>query len=110
MEKDNRLYIVSFGNSRKYRVYADHVDNACTEDAASFLKTFLKKDYATLRGKKFLSTPTVMEVPDDKRAEYSSYPLLTDEIVRRDIAPLIGKEASVSEDVQMLNNNAMHSA
>ena len=110
MEKDKKLYIVSFGNSRQYRVYADNVENPCTDDAEAFLKAFLKKDFATFRGKKFLTTPTVKEVADDARADYSPYPLLTDDIVRSVIAPLLGKEASAAEDVRMLNNNEMHSA
>lgn len=106
MENRDKLFIVSFGDSRKYRVYSTEKINATVTDAESLLKNMLSADFKELSGKKFYTTPEIVEISKDEEGKYAGWPELTADVVRTEIEPLLRTEAEDADDLCMLNRNA----
>lgn len=88
-EPIKRLYIVSFGNSRQYRLEFDDVDNYDAfhhtnplAKAEKELTDFLRKEFPG-EPVAYYVTPKVTEVYWKDRDKYASYPVLDDEAVDR---------------------------
>lgn len=111
MEAMKRLYIVSFGDSRKYRVEFEDVANvdpfhhtnplaSVEADISEYLEGFFPGESLA-----YFDTPKVTEVYWKDRAEYESYPVL-DAAAVKDIEAELRKEVENREDQQRLDCNA----
>ncbi|MBD5227426.1 MAG: hypothetical protein HDS67_05180 [Bacteroidales bacterium] len=111
MEKTNRLFIVSFGDSRKYRMeYADALDPHALVHSAPFteieneLNEYLKKEFPD-ETFAYYTSPKVTEVDWEHRDKYASYPVL-DAAAIDSIKKLLAKEVRDMNANKTLNNNA----
>lgn len=82
METRRRLYLVSFGNSRQYRVEFDDVANVDpfhhTNPIAAVekeVKDYLEKEFP-VENLAYFESPKVEEVPVADAAKYADYPVL----------------------------------
>lgn len=114
MEAKKRLYIVSFGNSREYRVEFDDVDNRDAFHHTNPLKG-IETEIAARLEKEFpgqalgyFETPKVTEVDYADRDKYASYPELTPEAVK-DIEEVLKKEIEVRAQDREDNLDAPYS-
>ena len=112
----NHLYIVSFGDSRKYRyeTLTDLPAAACGETPLrhdnpfeaieSRLRAELEKKFPGQPVAYFVSAKAT-EVDCDHSAEYASYPPL-DEAAEKNILAQLEKEIRERDDLEQLNSNA----
>ena len=111
MEKTKRLFIVSFGDSRKYRMeYDDALDPHALVHSAPFteieneLNEYLKKEFPD-ETFAYYTSPKVTEVEWDHRDQYASYPVL-DASAIDSIQKLLAKEVRDMNANKVLNDNA----
>ncbi|MCM1005438.1 MAG: hypothetical protein NC402_04000 [Prevotella sp.] len=102
-----RMFIISFGDSRKYRVI---IDNSGNKDAlAPIVKTenelnaFLAKEFP---GDTFAyyTTPRITEVNAEHEAKYAQYPVFDDKAVA-DVKKELVREIEVMNSDRRLNSN-----
>lgn len=115
MEAKKRLYIVSFGDSDKYRVEFDDVDNVDPfhhtnplAHAEHEIEDYLNRMFPD-EPLAYFETPKVTEVRWEDRAKYASYPVLDEEAVKK-IESTLRTGVENMEDQKTLNNNGPHSA
>ncbi len=103
-ESKNRFYIVSFGDSEKYRLIVNEGTSDTLQTIEKELDTYLRSKFA---GDSFayFTSPKVTEVAWEHRDRYENYPLLDEKAVEAIKAVLL-KEASEREDLQQLNSDA----
>lgn len=111
METKRRLYIVCFGNSRKYRFEFEDIANADflhhrdplaevqAKIASDLDKNFPGEPLA------YYETPKITEVSYDDKDEYKSYPVL-DENAIKDIEKELRNEIQARNDLNLLDRNA----
>lgn len=111
METKRRLYLVSFADSRQYRLEFDDVDNKDpfhhTNPLAGVekeLKEALDKEFAG-RCTAYYTTPKVEEIPLKDHAKYDDYPVLDAKAVDA-IKKEIITEAKVRQADDLNNANA----
>lgn len=113
MENKKRLYIVSFGDSRKYRLpfeensYDDnlhHSDRSPLNKVERELNAYLKAKFPD-KMFSYFTTPKVEEVAWDERDKYESYPLL-DETAMTDIKGVLVREVQDMQSTRELNSDA----
>lgn len=86
MSNENRLYIVSFGDSRQYKLRLPGNDAARGSNAQKFvnveneLNAYLKSLFPE-ETFAYFTTAKVEEVPAGKEEEYASYPSLDDKAI-----------------------------
>ena len=116
MENNTKLYIVSFGDSRKYRLSfvekeaADGLHHSDLSPLASIEKEL--NDYlATLfpdGNFAYFTSPRVTEVEWEHRDRYKDYPLLDADAVE-EIKGVLAKEVRDMEANRVLNSDAPYS-
>ena len=111
MENTNRLFIVSFGDSRQYRMeYADARDPRALVHSAPFaeieneLNSYLKGKFPD-ETFAYYTSPKVTEVDWSHRDQYASYPVLDQKAIE-DIKKLLVKEIEDMNANRELNDNA----
>ncbi len=111
MEKKNRLFIVSFGDSRQYKMeYADANDPNALVHSAPFAKIeeelndYLKSEFPD-ETFAYYTSPKVTEIDWSHRDQYASYPELNREAIDS-IKKLLAKEVRDMNDTRVLNDNA----
>ena len=111
MEKNNRLFIVSFGDSRQYRMeYADANDPNALVHSAPFAKIeeelndYLKAEFPD-ETFAYYTSPKVTEIDWSHRDQYASYPVL-DASAIDSIKKLLAKEVREMNANRELNDNA----
>ena len=105
MENKSRLYLVSFGNSRKYKVESADGSYSRVNEVREEVEDFLKKTFPSDGGLKFYKEPHVEDVPMDERAEYADYPEL-DAAAVKEIEETLCTEVRNFNDQEMLDRNA----
>lgn len=100
MDAKRRLYIVSFGNSREYRVEFEDVENRDAfhhtnplKGVEAEIKARLEKEFPG-ESLGYFETPKVTEVDYADRDKYASYPELTPAAVA-EIEGVLKKEIEV---------------
>ncbi len=111
MENTNRLFIVSFGDSRKYRMeYTDAKDPYSLDHSAPFteieaeLNEYLKSQFPD-ESFAYYTSPKVTEVSWEHRDQYMNYPVLDDKAIA-DIKKVLVKEVKDMNDNRELNSDA----
>lgn len=111
MEAKKRLYIVSFGDSKKYRVEFEDVENTDSfhhtnplTDVEAEIKVYLDKLFPG-EALAYFATPKITEVYWDDRAKYESYPEL-DAAAVKDIEAELKVEVENRNDQNSLDRNA----
>lgn len=111
MEAKKRLYIVSFGDSKKYRVEFEDVANVDPfhhtnplEEVESDIKEYLENLFPA-EALAYFETPKITEVYWKDRAEYESYPVL-DAMAIKDIEAELKVEVENRNDQDVLDCNA----
>lgn len=110
-----RLYIVSFGNSRQYRIEFDDVKNEADqfhhtnplEEAEKEIAAYLKEKFPN-QPVAYFSTPKVVEVPVGHRDQFMHYPLFTAEAVGQ-IEKELFREVQVTEAMDKESSDAPYS-
>lgn len=111
MEAKRRLYIVCFGNSRKYRVEFEdkaNVDSFHHTDPLAKVKAKIANDLDKIfpgEPLAYYETPKITEVSYDDKDEYESYPVLDEDAVK-DIEKELRKEIQDRNDLDLLDRNA----
>lgn len=109
MENTKRLYIVSFGDSRKYRMFYDGDMAAAShnpllteveQELNAYLKEKFPEDPST-----YYTTPKVVEVDWNARGDYESYPILDKDAVA-DLKGVLTREIKDMNSVDELDDNA----
>lgn len=116
MESKKRLYIVSFGDSRKYRLpfeekrYDDnthHSDNSPLTEIEQELNAYLRKRFPDDTFA-YYTSPKVSEVDYTHSDRYSDYPLL-DASAIEEIKEELAREIEDMEANRRLNSDAPYS-
>ncbi len=110
MENTKHLYIVSFGDSKQYRIeVSDDKVNGVAKDTRlvqfeNELNEYLKQEFpeGTFA---FYTTPKVTEISEAHRDQFESYPPLNEEAVD-EIKKVLVKEVKVMTADKQLNDNA----
>lgn len=106
-ESKRRMYIVSFGDSRKYRILVDSEDNENAlkpvVDTENELNRFLAREFP---GETFAyyTTPRVTEVNPEHADKYASYPPLDSRAIE-DVKDVLIREIEVMNSDRELNSN-----
>lgn len=98
--------IISFGNSRKYRLSLP-LDNA-KRDLASLkdtVKTFLKNKFPGLEALSFYDKMTVAPVAEGNAKNYEKFPEFNAKSIQA-IENTLSTEVEDAESLQILNDNA----
>lgn len=109
-----RMYIVSFGDSKKYRLPFEDAQGAGAAQWPTPLNIVEKELNDYLREKfpeqafAYYTTPKVEEVDWESRADYDSYPLLDSDAIR-DIKKVLVTEVEDMQSLRDLNSNAPYS-
>lgn len=110
MEKIKRLYIVSFGNSQKYRFEAEEEpgkpmcsSHVCLDRLEKQVRDYLEEKFPG-EPLAYFFTPKVSEISWEHRDDYVHYPALTEEDLNK-IEKLLEKEVKEKNATSMLNNN-----
>lgn len=102
-----RMFIVSFGDSKKYRITIESRDNknalAPIVASENELNKFLAKEFP---GETFAyyTTPRITEVSIDHAGRYESYPVLDDKALS-DVKKELVREIEVMNSDRRLNSN-----
>ena len=113
MESKNKLYIVSFGDSRKYRFPfvelpsedgLHHSDRTPLANMEKELNEYLKKEFPD-DNFAYFTTPKVTEVDWDHRDKYESYPLLDGKAIE-EIKKVLSEEVKDMRSTQEMNDDA----
>lgn len=111
MKTTNRLFIVSFGDSRQYRMeYVDALDPKALVHSAPFtgieneLNDYLRKEFPD-ETFAYYTSPKVTEVDWSHRDKYADYPVL-DAAALDSIKKLLVKEVRDMNANRVLNDNA----
>ena len=99
---ENKAYIVSFGNSIKYRINATA---GSLDDIKSQIKSYLEKKFPQLASLKFYDKMTVIPVDSSNAAEYEGYKEFGDTSIE-EIKRVLSREVENEESVSRLNSNA----
>ena len=99
---ENAVYIVSFGNSTKYRLSPD--SNSLSH-LYSDVRSFLAEKFPQLADPNFFDRMSVTRVDADNRDEYAGYPEF-DENSIAEIKDILSREVENMESVRKLNCNA----
>lgn len=111
MEAKERLYIVSFGDSRKYKVEfkdVDNVDNYHHTDPLKIIEQeiseYLQKEFPG-QSLAYFTTPKITEVKWSDREKYADYPEL-DRVEVEKIKSVLKREIEMRQDLDRLDRNA----
>lgn len=99
---ENKVYIISFGNSTKYRITPSNGELA---DIKSDVKEYLVKKFPEISALNFFDKMTVTAVDASNEAEYIGYSEF-DEKSLSEIKSILKTEVETAESVRDLNNNA----
>lgn len=105
MESKYRLFIVSFSDSKKYkliRMAGDHLK--VLNDIENYLNDYLRKEFPT-ETFAYYTTPKVVEINYDHRDSYDSYPDLNADAVKQ-IKDELKREIKVMEAEKELDRDA----
>ena len=99
-----KLYIVSFGDSEKYRLAVKEGDSDPLQGLEKELDSYLRERFP---GDSFayFTSPKVTEVTWEHRDRYENYPELNDKAIENIKAVLV-KEVKDRNDMQQLNSDA----
>lgn len=105
-----RIFIVSFGNSRQYKVTFEPRNREETDRGLAQMAHY-EKELNDYLAKKFpgdtfayYTTPRITEVSVDNEAKYEDYPTF-DERAVEEVKHLLEREIEVMNDDRMLNSN-----
>ena len=106
MESKNKLYIVSFGDSRKYRLPFVELpsDRTPLANMEKELNEYRKKEFPD-DNFAYFTTPKVTEVDWDHRDKYESYPLLDGKAIE-EIKKVLSEEVKDMRSTQEMNDDA----
>lgn len=99
MENKSALYLVSFGDSAKYRMESEDGRFTLLNDIREKIERFLRNHFRSITVPKFYREPRVQEVSIENADRFASYPLLTADSVE-DIEKVLLTEVSNMESVQ----------
>ena len=97
-----KTYIISFGNSTKYRLNADE---ASLVDLKNDIRKYLVNKFPQISDLNFFDKMTVTEVDSANSAEYASYPEFNEKSIC-EIKQVLSTEVHDEESVRNLNSNA----
>ncbi len=99
----NAMYIVSFGNSKKYVVHIDSKSQALN-DLRQEIKGYLERKFPEMKGLNYYDKMTIKFVPKDEEAQYAGYPEFNAESVP-EIKQTLASEVEDEASVRRLNDN-----
>lgn len=100
---DNKLFLVSFGNSSEYVATREELDNA-----RRAIDEYIKANYqGTNIDYKYFKAPEVRELHPDEIDWYASYPHLDHKALDK-IKEVVNTGVEVMESEKELNNNHMN--
>lgn len=103
-ESKKKLYIVSFGDSEKYRLVLKEDDSETLQNVEKKLDSYLRNRFP---GDSFayFTSPKVTEVAWEHRGQYESYPELDDKAIAA-IEAVLAKEVKNRDDMKQFNSDA----
>ena len=101
---ENRIYIISFGNSTKYR-FTPSADDRGLSDIQNDVKTYLANKYPELTSLGFYDQMTVTPVDASNEEQYSGYKEF-DAASIGEIKRVLSREVDDMESLRRLNSNA----
>lgn len=100
-----KTFVVSFGNSRKYRVESCCADSPAIKDVKKEVLEFLKEKFPLLDADRYYDYIEVVELTPENREEYGDCPLLTPGAVS-EIKDTLTTEVLDEESLRRLDSNA----
>lgn len=114
MEIKKRIYLVSFSDSKTYRVEFDDVANVDPyhhtnplEDVEKNIRDYLDKEFPG-EALAYYSTPKITEVDPARKDEYEKYPVL-DKVEVEKIKADLKRQVEVRNDDNTLDSDAPYS-
>lgn len=104
METKYKLYIVSFSDSKKYRLEVINGDLSALVAVEERLKKYLKTLFPN-GSYTYYTTPKLTEISWEHRDQYAGYPELNDKAVQ-EIEEELKKEVRVENSVHALDRDA----
>lgn len=102
-----KLYLISFGSSDTFRVYADSEKEAA-DHATAMIKEYLGKEFPVHNSLEFIEKADIHYVDDSDAAKYAEYPELDTETLKA-LEKHLKTEVEAKEAVSELNSNAKFS-
>lgn len=106
-DKANRMFIISFGDSKKYRIIVDNNNEegalAPVVETENELNRFLAREFPDDTFS-YYTTPSIMEVSPEHEAKYASYPKFDDKAIA-DVKRELVREIEVMNSDRRLNSN-----
>lgn len=97
-----RSYIISFGNSSKYRITPETGDLA---DIKKDVKDYLVKKFPQIKALDFYDKMTVEEITPENAAQYAGYKEFDADSIR-EIENVLSTEVEDARSLKELNSNA----
>lgn len=99
------MYLVSFGDSRKYKVVSSNGHYDRLNEVREEVEKYLKEKFPNASVLKYYREPHVEDVPEADMAKYADYPALDDAAVK-EIEAVLSEEVTIRRDQAELNDNA----
>lgn len=100
-----KSYLVSFGNSKEYRIDMEQDTTSKLCDLKKSVAQYISSNFPELADKNFYESMTVKQIPDDEAAIYDAYPYFSADSLS-EIEGVLAREIHDMEDVELLNRNA----
>lgn len=112
MENNKHIYIVSFGDSKEYKLEYEGAESNAENEASlikleNYLNAFLKEKFPN-GSFAYYTTPKITEIAPEHMSQFESYPPLDDEAVE-EIKKVLVREVKVMNSDKELNSNALWS-
>lgn len=99
------MYLVSFGDSRKYKVVATNGRYDRINEVREEIEKFLKEKFPSAGVLKFYREPHVEDIPEAEQEKYAGYPVL-DESAVKNIEEVLTTEVANRQDQAELDSDA----
>lgn len=99
------MYIVSFGNSKKFRLYLPDGEKPDTSKCEEHIKDLLKQKFPQMPAPDFFSAATLEYIPHEDENKYTDYQELNSDSITQ-IMQTLEREVDDAESLHRLNSNA----
>ena len=97
-----KTYVISFGDSIKYRLTADSAELTNLDEE---IQKYLVKKFPEVSGLNFFDHMTVTEIDASNQADYADYPEFNENSIK-EIKKVLSTEVEDHESLERLNSNA----
>lgn len=103
--KTMKSYLISFGNSKNYRLDIQDDNSSTICDLKKSVADYISANFPAVADKNFYESMIVKQIPENQSRDYDGYPVFSAESLH-EIEGVLSCEIHDMEDVAILNRNA----